>query len=471
MRLFYRLAKTSIIKYLLDSFVSPSSPEQAMADSRASIDFREDYTADEAVQEFINGPRWLSDRSPLRLVIIKIDPTESLFMFCLAHWHLDGVATISMFQEYLKVFGEKNVSDQDMLHRVGKEWTLRWGRGSRSVREVMPCSAEDRLPRPRNKFQAAGAYIETHKFQERYIVSQTESFAFPTAHNFQGGHVFPRNPPSPRNTAVANWVFDKGQTKKILARCRKEGVTIIQVVFVLCNIAWIHTYPHVHSAASPKIPMMVYSSINHRPHIALPPGTSRSQSFIALAYYNIILPTFFPKDLETQRKIFWWRCRDVREQTRKFTRSKLFGLRAQVVNKERAKRAMRFAQEDDEIAGIIPRSSKMSNLPISQPFFSGRPEAPPSVALMGVSTVNDLDAIFKRGCYPDLRLTTLNVGTRKARGGILLYAYTFNEEFTLSLGWDKGALKQEAVSRFWGEMKTAVETYLLDKQDQPAAKL
>lgn len=297
---------------------------------------------------------------------------------------------------------------------------------------------------------------------------------------FQGGHVFPHNPGRSltRKSAVSNHEFDKEQTKQILKRCKKEGCTITQVVFVLCNIAWIRTYPHLeNSNASPKMPMMMYSSLNHRLKTpCMTPGASKSSSYIALSYYNIVLPSFFPQDLHTQSKVFWKRCRDVKDQTHKFATNKLFGLRSQVMNQERAVRAMRFAREDDEQVGIATASAGSNAHPTTTPpsltpYFigSGRSDPPPpSVVLMGISTVNNLDAIYNRKHYPDLELTTLHIGTRKARGGILLYAYTFNDELRLSLGWDRGVLRNDVVERFWLEMKTAVEQYLLDT---PSPKL
>lgn len=151
-------------------FQPPSSPSQALSGARNTIDFRDGWTVDQLIHSYINGPRILSAQSPLRLLVASHNSEEHELIFCMAHWLADGVGCLLMAQDFLKVLGE-NISDDQLVAKVESVWNSLWGKGIPSLAAVLPCSAEDRLPKPKNKLQAVASLVEAYKHQDRYIVS------------------------------------------------------------------------------------------------------------------------------------------------------------------------------------------------------------------------------------------------------------------------------------------------------------
>jgi len=51
--------------------------------------------------------------------------------------------------------------------------------------------------------------------------------------------------------------------------------------------------------------------------------------------------------------------------------------------------------------------------------------------------------------------------TRKARGGMLMFSYTFRGCLYLSLGWDAPAFREGVVEEFWGKVQSAADELLV----------
>ena len=97
------------------------------------------------------------------------------------------------------------------------------------------------------------------------------------------------------------------------------------------------------------LPMMMYSALNLRPYLYPLPSLRASSSywFLAVGYFNVILPSFIPTTASASA-IFWHRARSAKTQSAKYMKSPMLVARSQEMAKIRGKRARVFAKEDDE---------------------------------------------------------------------------------------------------------------------------
>lgn len=217
--------------------------------------------------------------------------------------------------------------------------------------------------------------------------------------------------------------------------------------------------------------MMFYTAVNYRPYLPPPPPNS-SFLFLAVGYFNVMLPSSLPTTTspssiglgahEVLQKTFWNRARSVRAQSKEHLASKMLPSRTLIMAKERGKRARRFAAEDD---GYLARPAPPppSSLPASA--------KPPSLALLGLSQLGPLDPLYNPESYPAIKLFHMRATTRKARGGMLLFTYTFRGKLTLNLGWDQSAFEDGLVEAFMGEVERGVGEFLVGDQETLKAKL
>lgn len=176
---------------------------------------------------------------------------------------------------------------------------------------------------------------------------------------------------------------------------------------------------------------MMYSALNLRPYLS--PSESLSYWFLSIGYFNVVLPSFFPRDLsDAERRIFWHRAAQAKKQTSKYVGSPFLLGRSRQMGLERAKRAKTWAKEDDAVfnglgnAAVQPKSATpavpaVSVTPAPEPTPSVPAPKPPSVALVGLSLLGDLDRVFHHDRYPSVRLHALTPGSRVRGGGTLLF--------------------------------------------------
>jgi hypothetical protein len=86
----------------------------------------------------------------------------------------------------------------------------------------LPLSLEDQLPRPVTPFQRAAHAVDYQLRLSREV----------------GGHVLPRQARGPTKTVLEEIELDEETTKRVLQRCKKEGVTINSALFALVAMAW-----------------------------------------------------------------------------------------------------------------------------------------------------------------------------------------------------------------------------------------
>ena len=199
---------------------------------------------------------------------------------------------------------------------------------------------------------------------------------------------------------------------------------------------------------------MMYSALNMRPYLMADKRLNDSYWFIAIGYFNVILPTFLPQSGEIT-STFWHRARSAKFQSIKAVKNPMAISRCREMARERGARARVWAQEDDQkLAGTFKK-------PVVAAVESQVKEKIPSSALIGLSLLGNLDGTYKHATFPDIQLHTLTTGSRQRSGGMLLFGYTFVEKLWVSFGYDKNGYEEDVVNAFWTHVTEAIDQFLL----------
>lgn len=283
-------------------------------------------------------------------------------------------------------------------------------------------------------------------------------------------------------------LYSAEDTKTILGNCRANRVTFSNTVFALCNIAWIRIMRH-RPEYNPKLPIMMYSAVNLR-HLfssmedmwqpsALHPPFAQLESFVFLAvsYFNAVLPGFLPPpERMSEAAVMWHRARSAREQLLRYSGTPMFVPRVHSITMERGERARRFAKEDDEVL-LGAQHEKPSSVPAVQATPQRPSPAPstvsalistvtlppaPSVALIGLSQTGNLDQFYDARMYPSFDISYLHCHTRKNKGGMLLFAHTFRGRLALQFSWDEAGFAPGVVEAFWDTLNGCLREFMLE---------
>jgi hypothetical protein len=190
--------------------------------------------------------------------------------------------------------------------------------------------------------------------------------------------------------------------------------------------------------------------------------------FLAVGYFNVILPSFLPKvsnaenpdelkeELQKERlkNTFWARARSAKSQSTKAAKSPFVVSRSHAMSNERARKAIQWAKEDD--GKVDPKTPA-----IQIAATVDRPKVP-SQPLIGLSLLGNLDGIYRHAVYDPagIKLHTLTTGSRQRPGAMLLFGYTFAGKLWLSLGYDQNGYEQTTVTRFWEGLQRGVTEFL-----------
>ena len=159
-----------------------------------------------------------------------------------------------------------------------------------------------------------------------------------------GGQTFPRAKHPERHTLVPTVSFPEDRTRAMLKKCKAHGVSISAALFAVCNLAWARL-----DRGTKELPAMMYSALNLRPYFTVRrPSPWDSYWFLAIGYFNVILPSFLPAAGEPQERAFWLRARQAKEQSTRAAKSPLVASRTHEMATERGERARAWAKEDDE---------------------------------------------------------------------------------------------------------------------------
>ncbi|KAH9836943.1 uncharacterized protein C8Q71DRAFT_578490 [Rhodofomes roseus] len=453
----------------------PSDPEEALGSAEAALEFRS-QTKDELVDSYLNGPRTLSNSRLSYLVIsqpalsaIPTPPrtpsptrdgftaTEDLSMstglernlnasigrfdvlFAAMHFLGDGMALHQCANDFFRLVA-CGKSDDELATVLGDEWERRFGGDVAAISSdpALPVPLEARLADPTTRFQKVATEVDFHLSQSTLV----------------GGQTFPKRKHPDRHTVLLNKDYPSDLTKAILRKCKQNGVSISAAVFALCNIAWARM-----GGGKPELPTLMYSALNLRPCFKPAKLLHDSYWFLAIGYFNVILPSFVPKS--DQEKTFWHRARQARVQSTQAAKNMMIVSRTREMAKERGERARGWAKEDDERErGTWVAPAPAPAAPSVKDILPARPPAP-SAALMGLSLLGNLDAIYTAAEYPDVKLQGLTTGSRQRHGAMLLFGFTFAGKLCLSLGYDENGFAEGVVEKFWEEMQRCTDEFLV----------
>ncbi|KAI0275009.1 hypothetical protein BC834DRAFT_965456 [Gloeopeniophorella convolvens] len=422
-------------------FHPPASPKDALADAEGQLEYRR-QTKDDLIESYLNGPRTLSN-DRLSYLIVSRTPTSETHLptppatpqisedsaelpqqvadrvanyelfICAAHSIGDGMALHQFANDFFGLLGNAS-SQEDMEQLVVDEWNQRWGRPLPPEVSVLPASVEENLGFEQNHFRRVVGRVDFQTSLDRQI----------------GGQAFPRRSDPVRHTIVPTTSFAEDLTKAMLKKCKSQGVSISSAIFSICNIAWARMSPR----EKQDLPMMMYAAMNIRPYFPKP--AHNSYWFLAVGYFNIILPNFIPASCDVS-KTFWHRARSAKEQSSRTATSPMI-----------------HHEDDEKEAGTwIP--------PPSNSDAKAAPPQAPSAALLGLSLLGNLDGMYKHASFPDIKLHTLTTGSRQRHGGMLLFSYTFAGKLWISLGYDENGFDRKAIGLFWDNVHAAVREFLI----------
>ncbi|RSH85790.1 nrps [Saitozyma podzolica] len=395
----------------------PASAVDALDDARDALSYNS-LTKDELFENHLSGPRSLSETRLSHLTISTTtssttassppNRTFSLFL-TIPHFAGDGMTLNALTHELVLLLSKPKSLQADELDKALTVAPTR-----------LPLSLEDQLPRPVTSFQRAAQAVDYQLRLSREV----------------GGHVLPRQERGPKKTVMKEIELDEHTTKRILQRCKKEGVTINSALFALVAMAWAAITP---GGLEPDLPILMYSALNVRPQL---PPSKASDAFLAISYFTVSLPAFLP--LPSSRKgRFWQRARSVRAQILRASTSQLLVSRCLAMSDERQARAMKRPAPFRE---IVKNSA-------------------PSKALCGVTPLGNLDRTYTHGQYaPGLELLTLSITSRQRQGGFLLGSHTFKGRLWFQMTWDEYGFEEGALERFWAELWKLLVGYCTDAE-------
>ncbi|KAF4623417.1 hypothetical protein D9613_002249 [Agrocybe pediades] len=422
------------------SYTAPKAFGEAIESADRSLEYRL-QSKDELIDSYLNGPRTLSNERLSYLIVSTTDRGDGVekdydFLICATHFLGDGMALHQFANDFFSLLGS---SADDALLKANLLSELAVRCFEKEKGPTLPSCMEDRLPAPCTKgFSKAAARVDFNESQERLI----------------GGHNFPRAASGPRKTVVPTISIDNASTKQILANCKRHGVSISSALFAVCNVAWARTH-----STNWELPIMMYSALNMRQNLLADKRLNDSYWFLAIGYFNIILPSFFPEEGDVSSR-FWHRARLAKTQSTQAAKSPMAVSRCLEMAKERGRRARVWAKEDDEKAtGTFVKPSPPTSSP---PAPAPRRAKVPSNALMGLSLLGNLDGIYKHANFPDIKFHTLTTGSRQRAGGMLLFGYTFAGKLWVSFGYDANGFDKETVERFWSNVQLAINEFLLN---------
>jgi hypothetical protein len=427
-------------------YSAPASPEGALQGAESNMEYKSS-TKDELIDEYLNGSRTLSNDRLSYLILSRPEQTENSasvqpgeneltesqqydLLICATHFLGDGMALHQFANDFFSLLGSSK-SQHELQTVLKDEWSSRWGAKVDNDASPLPSSMEAQFVPDDKKFRRAVARVDFRKSQSKLI----------------GGHSFPRRTKQPCRTIVPTVPYRAELTKKMLKTCKAHGVSISSALFAICNMAWARI-----SFEKKELPTMMYSALNLRPYL-VPPTLNDSYWFLAIGYFNVILPSFVPRSGDIAA-VLWHRARIAKEQSTRAAKSIMVVSRSREMALERGQRARAWAKEDDEKAFGIWKAP-----PPNPPRVESHPPAP-STALIGLSLLGNLDGMYKHADFPKIELHTLTTGSRQRPGGMLLFGYTFVGKLFVSLGYDENGFDKDVVERFWANVLGSIDEFL-----------
>ncbi|KIY67184.1 hypothetical protein CYLTODRAFT_397528 [Cylindrobasidium torrendii FP15055 ss-10] len=434
-------------------YTCPASPQDAVRETANALQYRPACSKDEFVDNFVLGPRILSNERLSFLYISRpgdvtaplqtptpceekegydFEHAQHELMICTTHYLADGIAIHQLTNDFSTLLGGQ-LNESELMSLVAREWEAQYKKTAQNT--ALPASLEDRLPAtPRSKFQEAALRVDYENTQRKQI----------------GGQVFPRQRGKPRRTTCRVVALDESRTIHILKACKDHKVSLPCVLFALCNIAWIRT-----SSSKGELPALFYSAMSLRTNFVAEKAIHDSYLSVAIGYFNITLPSFMLRSLQPS-STFWYRARQTKSQISAAIKSPMLIARSQNMALERADRAKAFAKEDDaKAAGIwsppaTPRVEKKEPAPFKAP----------SAALLGISCLGSLDSIYKHNQFGAIKLNWVTSGLRQRAGGMMLFSYTFLDKLWLNMTFDENGYEKASFDAFWANVLSGMDEFI-----------
>ncbi|KAF9551544.1 hypothetical protein CPC08DRAFT_715049 [Agrocybe pediades] len=395
-------------------FVPPKDVDQAVQEARNSLTLNS-KSKDELIFEYMNGPRSLSDNFISSLTISTSDNAVSTpeaqynLLMCAPHFLGDGTSLHIATHDLLTLLAGP-LSNAELEKELADE--VDW-------LSVLPPAFESRLGVPTSRFSQAAVKVDFARMLQREI----------------GGHTLPRKQRGPQKTVMYEVSFSESETEMILKRCKSKGVTVNHALVAVCNLVWARNFIQ---GKQKELPLMMYTAINLRPFLSSHP--TNTYWFVALTYFNIVLPSFLPSTQE----VLWHRAREVKKQLRKMVDSPFLKSRALNMANIRIARSRGEKVEVPTLSAIVDDSS------------SAAAAAAPSAALLGLSLIGNLDAIYTRPSYPSFTLHSVTTASRQKASGLLLLEHTFGKKLWLNLCWDENGFEEGVIEKFWKGLEDGV---------------
>ncbi|KAK7440236.1 hypothetical protein VKT23_017177 [Stygiomarasmius scandens] len=409
------------------NFSPPETVGDAISEAQGALVFTH-KSQDDLISDYMNGPRTLSNDHLSYLIISTPQAVTNAaqetasydLLMCAPHFAGDGSSLHQCTHELLALLSSplSNAQISEELSN-GNVWN-----------DVLPPALESRLPVKQHIFPKAVAQVNYAQTLRKEI----------------GGHVFSRTQRAAQRTASVEMVFDETETASILRNCKSQNVTVNHALFVLCNFAWGRSINlDTSNSEGSRLPTMMYTAINLRPYLS--PHPASTYWYLALTYFNVVLPSFLPQNASNNPGVFWHRARAVKAQTRKAVQSPFLTARALEGARTRASRARGITVSVPGMDVIEPKNDSTSRAP--------------SLALMGLSLIGNLDATYLRDAYPRIELVSVRTASRQKAGGLLLLEHTFGKKLWLQMFWDENGFKEGQIERFWECLREAVHEFLV----------
>lgn len=431
---------TASDEFMLE-FRPPESSQAAIESAKTSLIIVANECRESMILGYMNGPRALSNDQLSRLTIsTSFDPDSYDLLMCAPHFIGDGTALHQTTNELLEILSS-GTTDQELeglIEDLCKEnWIYK-----------LPPPMEERLPSLNNRWAKSAAKVNFEQTMYKEI----------------GGQSFSRVNSPLSKTLFLERSYTTAQTSEILKKCKSNGVTVNHAIFSLCNIAWSKVKQKEVSTHWKTLPLMVYSAINLRPYLS-PHSSSSTPWFIALTYFNVVIPSFPPEQSPKTLtdKVFWSRAADIKSQIRRTTQSTFLLDRAKEMGRRRAWRAGRpsACPSAAPVTLSIGKKEGCREDAVLDPA--------PSNALLGLSLIGNLDSVYK-GQYNSessgFVLRNVTTASRLKPGGLLLLSHTFRGQLWFQLffdvnGFQKNSDGKTEVEEFWDAIGDAVDEYLL----------
>ncbi|KAG9050979.1 hypothetical protein FS837_000643 [Tulasnella sp. UAMH 9824] len=440
------------------SYTAPTSPAEALSKASALLELHKDLSKDELIDQYLNGDRILGDDKLSCLILSEKassaseDMAEYDILICAVHFLGDGMALHRFANELFTLLAEAGAGEalaaEDYEELLRKEWEAKWGSAQVTLASVLPPAVEDNLAPVTGKFRKAAVKVDFLNSSRKDV----------------GGHSLPRTKGNQRKTLVPTTAFDEVTTRAVLKKCKAQGVSISNALFALSALAWSRVQQRERSQEFRKeLPIMMYSALNLRPYLR---PCDSSYWFVSVGFFNVVLPSFLPSpksredetmDKDALHSTFWHRARVAKAQSSRAAKHPMLVPRTHEMAKLRSKRSQTFAAEDDARSqGIaVPSATPSPTLKVVET------SAAPSMALLGLSLLGNLDGIYTHKTYPALQLHTLTTGSRQREGALLVFGYTFVGRLWLSLGYDVNGFKEGVVEAWWKEVLDGVKEFLI----------